>query len=119
MIGMNHRIAFPAILMTAFAAPVAAEEITLARGREKTIVLTENPSTGYTWKIDEAGSENLSLLTLVDLGHKRGAAMPGAPGRHSWRLRAKASGRAVLQLVYQRPWEPAPVETRRIEIVVR
>lgn len=100
------------------ATPLAAEEIILKRGHEKTIILQENPSTGYTWKIDEEGSDNLSILTIVDHGHTRGADMPGAPGRHRWTLRAKSSGHAALQIVYQRPWEPAPVETQRFGISV-
>ena len=118
MITIIHRIAFAAALLTACAAPLAAEEIRLSRGREKTIILPENPSTGYTWKIDEEGSDNLALLAIVDHGHKRGASMPGAPGQRSWSLRAKGTGHAVLQVVYQRPWEPAPIETRRIDIVI-
>jgi inhibitor of cysteine peptidase len=122
MIKIIYRIPFAAALLAMSlvlnAAPLAAEEIRLARGRIKTIVLPENPSTGYTWKIDEEGSDHLSLLTIVDHGHKRGASMPGAPGERSWTLRARGTGRAVLQLVYQRPWEPAPVETRRIDVVI-
>lgn len=118
MIEDIHRRAVAIVLAATAAGPVAAEEITLARGGDRTIVLPENPSTGYTWKIDEEGSDNLSLLAIVDHGHSRGADMPGAPGRRRWSLRARESGRAILQLVYQRPWEPAPVETRRIEIVI-
>jgi len=99
-------------------AGVVAAEIRLSVGRKETIVLPENPSTGYTWKIDQEGSDNLSILAIVDQGHKRGASMPGAPGQHRWSLRAQATGHAILQLVYQRPWEPAPIETRRIEVDV-
>lgn len=113
-----YRLAFIFAFMAMGAASHAAEEVRLARGHEKRIVLKENPSTGYSWKIDEDGSENLSLLAIVDHGHKRGANMPGAPGERSWTLRAKGGGRAVLQIVYQRPWEPAPVETQRFDIVI-
>ena len=118
MIKTIHRFAFAAALLIVSAAPLASAEINLSRSREKTITLPENPSTGYTWKIDEEGSDNLSLLAIVDHGHKRGASMPGAPGRRSWSLRAKGAGHAVLQIVYQRPWEPAPIETQRFDIVI-
>lgn len=111
-------ISVAAMFLTLCVNAQGADAITLAPGHSKTIVLPENPSTGYTWKIDQEGSDNLSILAIVDQGHKRGASMPGAPGRHSWRLRANARGHAILQLVYQRPWEPAPIETRRIEVDV-
>jgi inhibitor of cysteine peptidase len=113
-----YRLAFIFAFIALGATSLRAEVVKLQRGHEKRIVLTENPSTGYSWKIDEDGSENLSLLAIIDHGHKRGAAMPGAPGERSWTLRAKSAGRAVMQIVYQRPWEPAPVETRRFDIVI-
>jgi inhibitor of cysteine peptidase len=116
---MFVQIAVAAILLTPCVNAWAADEITLAPGRGKTIVLSENPSTGYTWKIDQEGSENLAILAIVDQGHKRGGSMPGAPGQHRWSLRAKAHGHAILQLVYQRPWEPEPIETRQIKVDVR
>ena len=118
MTRMIYRLAFIFAIMATGVASLSAEEVRLPRGHEKRIVLTENPSTGYSWKIDEDGSENLSLLAIVDHGHKRGSTMPGAPGERSWTVRAKGAGRAVMQLVYQRPWEPAPVETRRFDIVI-
>ncbi len=118
MIKIIHRIAFAAAFLSIFSAPLAAEEIRLSRGHAKTLILPENPSTGFSWKIDEEGSDNLSLLAIVDHGHKRGISMPGAPGQRSWSLRAKGAGHAVLQIVYQRPWEPTPVETRRIDIII-
>jgi inhibitor of cysteine peptidase len=98
-----RQLAVTAILLTLCVNAQGADAITLAPGHSKTIVLPENPSTGYTWKIDQDGSDNLSILAIVDQGHKRGGSMPGAPGRHSWRLRANARGHAILQLVYQRP----------------
>ena len=116
---MIAQLAVAAILLTSCVNPLAADEIALSPGHKKMIVLPENPSTGYTWKIDQEGSDNLAILAIVDQGHKRGGSMPGAPGKHSWSLRAKARGHAILQLVYQRPWEPAPIETRRIEVDVR
>jgi len=105
-------------LLTSCAGVVAAE-IRLSVGRKETIVLPENPSTGYTWKIDQEGSDNLSILSIEDLGHQRGADMPGAPGLRRWVIRARTAGHADLQLVYQRPWELEPIETRRIGIDVR
>ena len=57
-------------------------------------------------------------MAVSDGGHKRGAEMPGAPGEHVWIIKGVAPGAATIAFAYQRPWEPAPVETRRVEVVV-
>lgn len=96
----------------------ADEVIRLSLGASRTIELPENPSTGYTWRIDRAASEGLDRLAITDGGHRRGANMPGAPGKHRWTIRASKAGRATIRFDYQRPWEPAPVETRSVAIDV-
>lgn len=96
----------------------ADKAIRLAPGGSRAIELPENPSTGYTWRIDRDASEGLDRVAIRDDGHKRGANMPGAPGTHRWTIRAVKPGRATIRFDYQRPWEPAPVDTRSVAIDV-
>jgi inhibitor of cysteine peptidase len=105
-----------ALLLTG--AAQAAEVVRLAPGASTTIQLVENPSTGYSWRLDAEASEGLDHLAIVDNGHTRGAAMPGAPGTHRWTIRAVSPGEASVVFVYQRPWEPAPIETRQVTISI-
>lgn len=97
----------------------AAETLRLTPGASARFELKENPSTGYSWRIDSEGSAGLDHVEIIDGGHRRGVAMPGAPGTHVWTIRAVSPGRADLAFEYQRPWEPAPVETRRLGVEIR
>jgi inhibitor of cysteine peptidase len=100
-------------------AAVAAEALKLSPGASVPIELTENPSTGYSWRIDAVASVGLDHVVIADGGHRRGATMPGAPGVHRWTVRAASPGATTIVFAYQRPWEPAPVETRQVSILVR
>lgn len=97
----------------------AAEVLRLAPGASAPVELTENPSTGYSWRIDADASAGLEHVAIVDGGHRRGANMPGAPGTHRWTVRGVSPGETTIVFAYQRPWEPAPVETRQVTIEVQ
>lgn len=113
---MLRRAIFLALLLAPPAQ--AAETLRLSPGASTTLRLKENPSTGYSWRLDTAASESLDRVAVSDGGHKRGAEMPGAPGEHVWIIKGVAPGAATIAFAYQRPWELAPVETRRVEVVV-
>jgi inhibitor of cysteine peptidase len=82
------------------------------------LTFAENPTTGYTWAIDPAASKGLDVVAVDDQGYRGGGTMPGAPGKRLWNLRALTPGHADIAFVYRRPWEPAPIETRRIAVDV-
>jgi inhibitor of cysteine peptidase len=94
------------------------DRVRIAVGHADKILLRENPSTGYSWKLDETASAGLDLLTVTDHGHIRGGHAPGSPGVRQWSLRARRAGHARIVFVYQRPWEQKPVETRSIVVEI-
>ncbi|ARN83585.1 hypothetical protein B1812_11235 [Methylocystis bryophila] len=104
----------------ALAAPVARAQqaMRLAPGESRVLTFAENPSTGYTWAIDKAASQGLDIVAIEDLGHSRGADMPGAPGTRRWSLRALKPGHAEILFANRRPWERTPIETRRVVVDV-
>ncbi len=97
---------------------LAAETLRLRPGAGVTLRLKENPSTGYSWRLDTTASEGLDRVAISDAGYERGAAMPGAPGERLWIIRGVAPGGATIAFAYQRRWEPAPVEKRRVDVIV-
>jgi inhibitor of cysteine peptidase len=97
---------------------VADETLRLRPGASTTLRLEENPSTGYSWRLDATASTGLDHVAVLDGGHRRGKNLPGAPGIRLWTIRALKTGAATIAFAYQRPWEPAPVETRRVDVVV-
>ena len=83
------------------------------------ITLTANPSTGYVWKIDEAASSGLDLLTVEDLGtspqpSKGGKPLIGAPVIQTWLVTPRTKGTARLVLIWLRPWEKEPPEKTHV-----
>ncbi|MGJ0505655.1 MAG: protease inhibitor I42 family protein [Methylocystis sp.] len=107
-----------AFLFVALSGLAMAETLRLAPGADTTFRLSENPSTGYSWRIDAAASAGLDHVAIIDRGHQRGENLPGAPGAHGWTIRALTSGKATIHFVHQRPWEPAPVETRDVVVEI-
>ena len=99
----------------ALAPPIAKAQpaIRLATGESRTVTFAENPSTGYSWAIDPTASRNLEALSITDLGYLPGSeTMPGAPGKHSWRIGGVSPGQAEIVFVYQRPWKRLRSEPR-------
>ncbi len=106
------------VLATLFATPALAQELRMQPGESRMVALAENPSTGYSWRLDAAASKGLDRLAITDQGHEKGRNLPGAPGTHAWRIEALEPGKATIHFAYRRPWEPAPVETRRIRVEI-
>lgn len=100
--------------------PVQSQEvIRLSPGHSASFSLQENVSTGYSWRIDQDASERLDILAISDAGRSGASGrMVGSPSVRRWTIRALKPGRAEIVLAYQRPWELAPVETRRVGVVV-
>ncbi len=97
----------------------AGDVIRLAPGGSANFSLQENVTTGYSWRIDQSASRNLGILSISDAGRSGGRRrMVGSPGAHHWIIRALKPGQAEIVFVYQRPWEPAPVQTRSVEVEV-
>ncbi len=103
------------LLLTAMAvsAPARAAEdsetIRLVAGSSAVIALTENPSTGYRWRLNKEASTDLPLVAISDAGFDAGGGKPliGAPGTRRFRIVARRSGIAIAVFDYVRPWEHA------------
>ncbi|MGD9658341.1 MAG: protease inhibitor I42 family protein [Methylocystis sp.] len=97
----------------------AGDAIRLAPGRSAIFSLQENATTGYSWRIDQDASRNLGILSISDGGRSGSRRrMVGSPSVRHWNIRALKPGQAEIVFVYQRPWEPAPVQTRSVEVKV-
>jgi predicted secreted protein len=120
---MNRLLSFFFILTLALgleAASASDDVLRLAPGGRASIKLSENPSTGYSWRVDRSQSSNIDILRIDDLGFARaGGKRIGAPGTHAWSVEALSAGRAVVAFVYRRPWENAPVRTHRVTVEVK
>jgi inhibitor of cysteine peptidase len=93
------------------------QTITVAKGGTIAVVLRENPSTGYSWKIT-----NTTGLTVKDLGfvsdpHPSGYV--GVGGNHTWEVTATGEGDQTFGGVYKRPWEPTSGQETAYTLSIR
>jgi inhibitor of cysteine peptidase len=96
------------------------QNVALSPGTSTTIVLSENPSTGFKWNLDTGQSSNLAIVQVIDGGSQPAqSGLIGAPGSHRWQIVARAAGTAKIVFAYARPWEHnAPAETYVVAVDV-
>jgi predicted secreted protein len=94
------------------------QTVALSRGASTTIVLRENPSTGFRWGLNAEQSSNLDLVRVIDRGYQAGeSGLIGAPGTHRWEIEARTRGTASVVFIYARPWErKPPAETHVVQV---
>jgi predicted secreted protein len=77
------------------------KNIEVKKGQELTISLTSNPSTGYSWSVDDMYNKNI----IFKIGNEFEASSSkkiGAPGKELWLFKAKNEGNTKLNFRYTR-----------------
>src|SRR5262249_10099479 len=84
-----------------------------------TVVLEENPTTGYRWALERA-SEELFEILKCDFVPSPGGAVGGG-GTRSISLGFKKAGRGLLQLKLKRAWsgEASSAQGFQVEVDVK
>ncbi len=75
----------------------------IAQGETISLLLAENPTTGYRWQLLTREGD---LLVVADDFAAAGPAM-GSPGQRTFVLQPQRTGEIELHLVNRRSWEPA------------
>ncbi|HAO32170.1 MAG TPA: hypothetical protein DCQ84_04335 [Candidatus Competibacteraceae bacterium] len=87
-------------------------------GERFKVSLPENPSTGYTWAIDETDRRLLALEgTAYDEPDEGG--FVGARGRRIFTFSAQQAGEVVLRLKYWRFWDGDASTTERYAVSLK
>ena len=71
-------------------------------GQTVEICLKENPTTGFRWRMADAGGP---VVTPLSDAFEPGRRAPGQPGIHRWRFKTVAAGNGLVRFVYRRSWE--------------
>lgn len=107
----------------------AAEKADLAieatAGKEFTISLDSNRSTGFGWQLAKPLDE--TIVKSVKNDYQNAPQPPdkqpvvGAPGKEVWTFKALKSGKTTIEFKYVRPWEKdkAPAKTKSVPVVVK
>lgn len=85
--------------------------VTLKVGDTLSIELASNPSTGYSWQLNQDDVQVLQPLgePQFSLGNK--TPIPGASGTQTFQFKAVGKGKTTLTLLYARPWETTVTPT--------
>ncbi len=82
-----------------------------------TIRLSENPSTGYRWGVDQVNSEVMTLENS-DYAQTPGAAIGGG-GERTFTFKALRAGNSPIQLKLWREWEGDKSIIQRFDVTIR
>lgn len=77
------------------------------------IRLSENPTTGYRWHVDTAGS-----LRLVEDGFTAASGALGAGGERVFRFAAMAPGISMVEVTLRRSWEVGTAAQAQFRVMV-
>jgi predicted secreted protein len=79
-----------------------SDTLVLKSGKTIEIILEENPSTGFAWSL--VTPEDGVVEVLRDY-YQEGPAVPGAAGKHVWKIKGLEKGETQLVFQYLRSWE--------------
>ncbi|MFO1372765.1 MAG: protease inhibitor I42 family protein [Candidatus Competibacteraceae bacterium] len=86
-------------------------------GERITVRLPENPTTGFTWAIDETNSR---LLALDGTDYAESSEVHiGAKGQRTFTFTARHAGEVVLKLKHWRFWEGELSVTERVAFTLQ
>jgi len=74
------------------------------------IVLPENPTTGFRWRIESSGEPVCRLVRDSFVPPEQ--AVPGRGGVHHWEFQVERAGKGTILLVLVRSWQPPGPESR-------
>lgn len=94
-------------------------------GKEFTISLDSNRSTGFSWQL--AKPLDGTLVKSVKNDYQQAPQAPGsppivgAPGKEVWTFKAVKSGKTTIEFKYVRVWEKdkAPAKTASFPVVIK
>jgi Predicted secreted protein len=82
----------------------SATVIEARTGKDFTIILSANPTTGYQWQLAKPLNKNkIQFVNSEYFPDKTG--LVGAGGKQVWRFKARTAGRANITFKYVRQWE--------------
>ena len=86
--------------------------ISVRAGEELTIKLDENPTTGYQWSYTVSDESIVALSSDEYVTDSTAEDVEGAGGQRVLTFKAKSKGSAVIDMVYERSWEPSENDDR-------
>src|SRR5579863_7997293 len=104
---------------TGFDVAEGVEEIRVLAGKQFSITLNANHTTGYSWRLAKP-LDPAKMRQISDDYHEAASAAVGAPGEEIWTFEALAAGIVELDFEYVRPFEKnaKPMKSAKYSIVI-
>lgn len=104
---------------TGFDVAEGVEQIRVLAGKQFSITLNANHTTGYGWRLAKP-LDPATLRQISDDYHAATSDAVGAPGEEVWTFEAVAAGNVELDFEYVRPFEKEarPMKTAKYSIVI-
>lgn len=83
-------------------------DLTVAVGETIQLVADDNPSTGYSWKLQTV-LQYLAATSSYKANKTEGYLIVGAGGVRTFNFKATAVGTETIHMVYNRSWSPQEV----------
>ena len=98
----------------------ATTTVRAAVGKEFTIAIAANPTTGYMWQFAKPLDEKIVKLVGSTYQHDDHKNMVGSGGHELWTFKATGKGKTTIEMKYVRSWEkdqpPIRVATYNVEV---
>jgi predicted secreted protein len=109
-------LALAASAVSASAQPeLSSDSVRLMVRRTAAVSLTENPTTGYRWRLNPSESRHLSIVGISNAGFTRPPGRQpnvGAAGVRHFQIVARRPGIAIVVFDYTRAFERSPPARR-------
>ncbi|HEY4950001.1 MAG TPA: protease inhibitor I42 family protein [Candidatus Acidoferrales bacterium] len=104
---------------TGFDVAGGVEQIRVLAGKQFSITLSANHTTGYGWRLPTPPDPG-TLKQISNEYHAADSGAVGAPGEEVWTFEAAGTGTVQLDFEYVRPFEKdaKPVKTARYSVVI-
>ena len=87
---------------------ICPTQLAINVGDEIKLSLSDNPSTGYSWKLKQA-LQNFHATSTYTAHKKEGYLVVGMGGKREFTFKAVNSGEETIHLIYNRAWEPQEI----------
>ena len=96
------------------------KNIEIHKGQEFTVNLSSNPSTGYSWSVDDTYNKNI-ISKISNEFQASNSAMVGAPGNELWVFTGTGKGNTKLNFVYSRQREDktSQINSKTFDVTVK
>ncbi len=98
-------------------------QIELEQDQILVVTLESNPTTGYSWELDENQDSVLQQIGEAQFkpSDEGEPPMVGAGGWEIFRFKAISAGQMTLKLIYRRSWEEGidPVNTYSLDVIIQ